>query len=95
MPNISTTSTQFTLKLNDVWKGLLVAVLTPVFTILINSLQEETLTFNWKAIGVTALTSGLAYVLKNFLSPAKVVISDPETVKSIKEGDSEVKVVTK
>lgn len=89
----STTSRQFTLKLNDATKGLIVAVITPVITIAINSLNEGLLTFNWKNIGVTALTAFLAYILKNFLSPAQVVISDQAAVKSIKDGDSIVKLV--
>jgi len=95
MANVTSTSTQFTLKLNDLWKGLLVAVLTPVITVIIESLNQGSLTFNWKSIAITALTAGLAYILKNFLTPSQIVIKDAETVKAVKEGDAEVKVVNK
>ncbi|MEO6610758.1 MAG: hypothetical protein ABIT05_01455 [Chitinophagaceae bacterium] len=74
--NVVRTSTQFSLDIRDGLKGLLVAVITPVFTVIINSLEAGSLTFNWKAIAITALTAGLAYVLKNFLTPAKVVVSN-------------------
>lgn len=74
--NVVTTSNQFTLDIRDGLKGLLVAVITPVFTVIITSLEAGSLTFNWKAIAITALTAGLAYVLKNFLTPAKVVVSN-------------------
>jgi hypothetical protein len=89
-----TTSKQFTFSMNDVWKGLLVAVITPVITIIMNSLEAGSLTFNWKAIGITALTAGLAYVLKNFFTPAKIVVTGaaPETVQAVKDGDIDVKV---
>lgn len=94
MPTItSSTSSQFSLKWNDILKGLLVSIITPVFTIILTSLNAGVLTFNWKIIGATAIASGLSYLLKNFLTPAQVVISDPVTVQSIKDGESQVKVV--
>lgn len=89
----STTSSQFTIKINDIVKGLIVAVITPVFTIILTSLNAGELTFNWKIIGATALASGLSYILKNFLTPAQVVIKDKEAVESIKAGESAVKLV--
>lgn len=89
----STTSSQFTLKINDIVKGLVVAIITPVFTIILTSLNAGVLTFNWKIIAATAVASGLSYLLKNFFTPAQVVISDPVTVQSIKDGESHVKVV--
>lgn len=96
MANIkaTTTSQQFTISLPDIWKGLLVAVITPVLTIIISSLNAGTLTFDWKAIGLTALTAGLAYVIKNFLTPSAVMIKDPELAEEVKAGDAEVKVIS-
>lgn len=87
-----TTSSQFTLNLRDVIKGLIVSVITPIFTIMMQSINEGSLTFNWKAIWMSSLGAGLAYILKNFLTPSQVRITDPEVVKSIKEGDSAVKI---
>lgn len=89
----TTTSKQFTISISDVWKGLIVAIITPVLTVIINSLQQGALTFDWKAIGITALTAGIAYIVKNFLTPSAVVIKNPDLAEKVKEGDAEVKVV--
>ncbi len=91
---VSTTSSQFTLNLKDVLKGLLVAVLTPVITIIIDSISSGGLTFNWTLIGVTALTAGLSYIVKNFLSPGTVVIEQPtdRVFEAAKTGDVKVDV---
>ena len=58
------------LKLNlaDFGKGLLVAVLSAVFTVVYTTLQAGSLTFDWKAIAVTALTAALAYISKNLFT---------------------------
>lgn len=91
----SSTSTQYTLNMRDVFKGLLVAILSPVFTILLTSLNAGSLVFDWKAIGAVALAAGLSYVLKNFLSPATIVISDKKTVEAVQDGEAKVQVVAK
>lgn len=57
-----------TLNQKDFIKGLLLSVLTAVVTIVYNSVQAGSLTFDWKAIGVTALTTALSYLLKNLLT---------------------------
>lgn len=77
--NVTTTSTskQFTINLSDFWKGLLVAVGTPVFTILLQSLNAGSLVFDWKAIVVTALAGLLSYLSKNFFTPSEVKITPP------------------
>jgi hypothetical protein len=61
-------STLFTLDNKDFIKGLLVAVLSAVITILYNTIESGSLTFDWKAIGTMALTSALGYILKNLLT---------------------------
>jgi hypothetical protein len=86
----TTTSPIGTLNLRDLLRGLLVAVITPVFTIIGSSIDAGTLTFNWKLIGGVALFAGLSYIVKNFLTPATVVIPvTKEEIKSIKDGDKE------
>lgn len=90
-----TTSKQFTLNTRDILRGLLVAVLSPVFTILLTSLDKGELTFNWKVIGAVALSAALSYVLKNFLSPGTVVIEDEKVAEAVKEGTSKVTVIDK
>lgn len=89
-----TTSKQFTLNLNDWWKGLLVAIITPVITIVMTSLQAGSLVFNWVAIGTTALAALLAYVTKNLFTPGKIMVSGAsnEVVKAVKDGNIDVKV---
>lgn len=93
----TTTSKQFTLDSKDFLKGLLLSVITPVITILIQSLNAGSLKFDWKAIGITALSTALAYLAKNFLAPSTVVITDPakEDVQAVKDGESKAIIVTK
>jgi hypothetical protein len=61
-------STFFNLNLQDLAKGLIITILTSVLTIAYNTVNAGSLTFDWKAIGLTALTSGLAYLMKNLLT---------------------------
>lgn len=87
----STTSKQFSLNGKDLLRGLLVAILSPIFTILIESLNQGSLTFDWKAIAAVGLSAGLAYLLKNFLTPSTIVVSAPsDTVQSVKDGKQDV-----
>lgn len=93
----TTTSGKFSLDTKDLFKGLLLAVLTPVLTILIDTLNQESLTFDWKHIGVTAISALIAYLLKNYLSPAQIVIENPHPtdVKAVKAGTAKATVVKK
>jgi hypothetical protein len=61
-------STLLKLNVQDLVKGLIVTSLTSVLTIVYNTVSAGSLTFDWKAIGLTALTSGLAYLMKNLLT---------------------------
>ena len=58
------------LNLNDLLKGLLMAVLTPVVVIIQQSLEAGLFVFDWKSIGLAALSGGVAYLVKNFFTPA-------------------------
>lgn len=64
---------QFTLQTRDAIKGLVIAVLTAVITVVYTSLEAGSLNFDWKAIGTTALTAALAYIMKNWLEPTKTI----------------------
>lgn len=66
-------SKQFTLQTRDAIKGLVIAVLTAVITVVYTSLEAGSLNFDWKAIGTTALTAALAYIMKNWLEPTKTI----------------------
>ena len=59
---------RFKLNTRDFLRGLLVAVLTPVFVIVQQSIQLGSLSFNWKAIGMAAVGGFLAYLTKNFFT---------------------------
>ena len=54
--------------LNDLSKGLILAVLTSVMTIVYTTVQAGSLVFDWKLVGTTALTSALGYLLKNLFT---------------------------
>jgi len=92
---VVTTSKRFNLKLSDWAKSLIVAMITGPVTVILDSLNEGSLTFDWKKIAIVAISAGLSYILKNWLSPAQIVIKNasPEVVQAVKEGDKEVKVV--
>lgn len=64
-------STFLNLNIQDLAKGLILTVLTSVVTIVYNTVSAGSLTFDWQAIGLTALTSGLAYLMKNLLTNSK------------------------
>ena len=54
--------------LTDFIKGLIIAVLTSVLTIIHSTLENLSLTFDWKLIFTTAVTSALGYLVKNLLT---------------------------
>lgn len=76
---------QFTLQGRDFVRGLLIAVLTAVLTVFADSIQDGVLNFNWQLIGTTAVSAGIAYLLKNFGEPTKVV--------TVKEGEEAKRIV--
>lgn len=61
-------STLFALNTSDFIKGLLMAVLSTVITIVYQTVEAGSLVFDWKAIGTMALTSALAYIMKNLFT---------------------------
>lgn len=69
------TSSFGTLNWSDLLKGFVVAVLSSVLTTVYTSFQSGSLSFDWKAIGLVAGTSGLGYLIKNLLTPSQTVIS--------------------
>lgn len=86
------TSNQFTLNTRDIVKGLIMAVILPVLTIIQSSIANGVLTFDWKVIGIAAVSGFVAYIIKNFFSPAEIVLTNPSkaTVDAVKEGDARV-----
>jgi hypothetical protein len=69
-----TTSKQFTLNLNDVTKGLLMAVIGAVISPIMESLNAGQLSIDWKHVAAGAITAGLGYILKNFFTPSQTIV---------------------
>ncbi|MGN6180568.1 MAG: hypothetical protein ACTHNW_15390 [Mucilaginibacter sp.] len=67
------TSSLFKLDFYDIAKGTAVAVGGAVIAGIENTVQAGSLTINWKQIGLTALAAGLAYLTKNFFTPAQTI----------------------
>ena len=61
-------STFLSLNSKDFIKGLFIAILTAVITMLYTSIEAGELMLNWKAIGMTAISAALAYITKNLLT---------------------------
>jgi len=80
-------SKQYSLKVRDFLKGALMAVLVPCLLIIQQSLDKGEFTFNWKAIGMTAVASFAGYLIKNFMDTPKVILP----VSTNKEADQVAK----
>ena len=58
----------FTLDFNDFINGFLVAILSSVVGVVLESLNMGSFVFNWQTIFGAALIGGLGYIKKNLLS---------------------------
>lgn len=56
----------------DFFRGLAMAVLTPIMMIVQQSLEAGTLVFNWKSILTAGVAGGVAYLVKNLFTPKDV-----------------------
>lgn len=88
------TSKFLSLQWRDILKGLLIAVLSPVFTVITQSISQGVLTFDWRAIGLTALSAGMAYIAKNFFEPTQTIILVKPPLDA-ESGEKDVKVFSK
>jgi hypothetical protein len=90
----TTTSKQYTLNLKDGLRGLLMAVLGAVLTALYPVVSGGSFDFNWKSIAAGAVTTAIAYLLKNFFTPTEVVITKvpDEVVNQVKKGTADVNI---
>lgn len=84
-------SPQFTLKWRDFLRGLILAVLASVVTIIQESLETGEFSLDWNRIGIVALSAATAYLVKNYFEPSKVITvvgkeaTTKETAETIKE----------
>lgn len=78
---MKTFSAIFTLNVQDWLKGLLVAVLGAVISVIQTSISAEIVTFDWHKIGTVALAAGLAYLSKQFFTgtPKTIQIDTTKT----------------
>jgi len=97
MATTVTTSKQFQINFRDVIKGLALAVILPVLNVIYQSIEAGSFEFDWKRIGLLAAGGLIAYLIKNFFSPAEIVLTDvkKETVEAVQDGVAEAKVITK
>lgn len=72
-------SSFLTLNTRDFVKGLFIAVITAVITVVYTTIQTGTLSFDWKTISTTALSAALAYIMKNLFTNSndKLLKKDP------------------
>ncbi len=70
-----TTSKFLQLNLHDLLRGAVIAAISPVFTILINSVANKTVTIDWSNIAKVAMIAGLTYLSKNFFSRAVTIVT--------------------
>lgn len=79
MANKVILSEKYSLQLRDFLKGAYLAVIASVAPLLQATIDRGELTFNWKAIGITALGTFLAYVIKKFAIDPPMVTTQYDT----------------
>lgn len=88
------TSSFLKLNWNDLTKGLVLAALSAPLTIIVDTLNAGSLTFDWKHIGIIAVTGAASYLLNNLLKGAQVKMDvSSETAKLIGSGDLRVQII--
>lgn len=63
-------SPMFQLNWNDLLKGLIMAVLTPMALLVEQTIETGSMTFNWHSIAIAGAAGFMAYIIKNFLTPS-------------------------
>lgn len=66
-------SKQFSLQTRDFVRGLIMAVGTPVLSIVYETLTKEDPVFNWPQLAKIGLAAGVMYLSKNFVEPTKQI----------------------
>jgi len=56
----------WTFQLNDFWKGLVIAVLMAILTVIYETIQKGSLNISWNAVLLAGIGAGISYLLKNF-----------------------------
>lgn len=90
------TSKQYTINWRDLLRGLLITVSGAVIITLIQAFNQGGFrTINWDNVINTGISSGLAYLLKNFFTPGEIVVQNPAPaqIEAVKTGNAEVALV--
>ncbi len=74
---VTTSTSPKTLGALDFIKGLGLAVGMAVLTVIENSLQMGSITFDWKNIGLIAAGTAATYLLKNLFTAPQTTITPP------------------
>jgi len=80
MATARTSSKKFSLDKHDFGKGLIVAIGGAVITAIETSIRKGGFPHTadeWETIGLAALAAGLAYLVKNFFTPAQNISPAP------------------
>lgn len=101
----TTTSKKGSLNAKDFLKGLYVTAGLPVVASVYETIQNSIATNTFALPSGTelkhslfyGLAGGVAYLLKNLMTPSQIVIQDahPDTIEAVKEGKAEVQVTPK
>ncbi len=94
----TTTSKQFTINWRDILKGLITAFLTAFVTSVYQWISNGSFPTGdqFKTAGLIGLSAAMAYLIKNFFTPAEVVMTGVknDTIDKIKDGAAEAKIHT-
>jgi hypothetical protein len=74
-------SSLFTLNSKDWGKGLVIAILTAIITVVYDTIQTGALVLDWKAISIAGISAALAYITKNLLTNSNDQLLTKEPVK--------------
>lgn len=70
------TSKQYWLNARDFGKALVVASITPIIPIIMQSISAKVWVFDWTTIWHTAVAAGVAYLVKNAFTPSQTIITN-------------------
>lgn len=80
---VTKTSGLFRLDSQDLIKGLVVTVVSVPLMALIQSLNEGSISFDYKKTLMAGLAAGLSYLLKNFLTPSQTIVEEDVNTSSL------------
>lgn len=77
-----------TLNARDIGKGAVMAAIGAIIPIIYDSIDSGFLNFDWHHIWKLSAGAALTYLIKNFLTPSQVIVTDPVKVEAAKQGET-------